>query len=564
MAAVTDDGVSPSRAIAIVISLGLVAHQIFRKYETYNIAVHVALLFGPPTLVIALALPSQWSIIHAALVLYSTYLATLATSVVLYRLSPLHPLARYPGPIGCRISKLYMGVVCIPGYQHKYIKALHERYGDVVRIGPNELSIRDASLVNPLMGSSGLPKGPHFIGRMLTDSALPMVGIQDTDVHLRRRKNWQRGMGPAAIKEYEQFIARRARQLLSRLEEQKGEVVIGNWINYLTYDFMSDMAFGGGSELLEAGHDEGNVWALLDEGMFIATFFGHMPWLGVYIGKIPAATGNLNILLNRCIECTVARVKKGSEKKDLFHYLNQEDLPDAPPVPIQQLVDDGVLAIIAGADTTSSAMTTIVYCLLTHPDVYERLQAEVDKYYPSGEDALSTKHHREMPYLNAVINEVLRVYPPVPGGSQRQVPPNGQGVLVGNLYIPPGTSFWCHIYSTQHDPRNFTDPSSFWPERWLLAAGDPSLPPSDPAARGFDRETLVHNEAGFLPFSHGPMNCVGKTLAMQEMRMVVCALLQRFRIRASESFDSGKFEKDYRDYFTAPRPEVPVLLEVRG
>ncbi|TFK81880.1 hypothetical protein K466DRAFT_462549, partial [Polyporus arcularius HHB13444] len=91
-------------------------------------------------------------------------------------------------------------------------------------------------------------------------------------------------------------------------------------------------------------------------------------------------------------------------------------------------------------------------------------------------------------------------------------------------------------------PRIFTDPSSFWSERWLLAAGDPSLPPSDSATRGFDRATLVHNETGFLPFSHGPMNCVGKTLAMQEMRMVVCALLQRFRVRASESLDSGNFE----------------------
>ena len=46
-----------------------------------------------------------------------------------------------------------------------------------------------------------------------------------------------------------------------------------------------------------------------------------MPWLGVYVGKIPAATGNLSILLNRCIECATARVQKGSEKKDLFPYL---------------------------------------------------------------------------------------------------------------------------------------------------------------------------------------------------------------------------------------------------
>ncbi len=74
-----------------------------------------------------------------------------------------------------------------------------------------------------------------FIGRMLSATGLPLVGIQDTDVHLRRRKNWQRGMGPAAIKEYEHFIARRARQLLSRLEEQKGELNIGTWINYLTF-----------------------------------------------------------------------------------------------------------------------------------------------------------------------------------------------------------------------------------------------------------------------------------------------------------------------------------------
>ena len=79
---------------------------------------------------------------------------------------------------------------------------------------------------------------------------------------------------------------------------------------------------------------------------------------------------------------------------------------------------------------------------------------------------------------------------------------------------------------------------------------------SDPAFR--------HDEAGFLPFSLGPMNCVGKALALQEMRTVVCALLQRFRVRARAGWDPASFEREYRDYFTAPRPEVPVVLEVRG
>ena len=82
---------------------------------------------------------------------------------------------------------------------------------------------------------------------------------------------------------------------------------------------------------------------------------------------------------------------------------NNEDLPDKTAPPVQHLVNDGILAIIAGADTTSIALTSITYCLLAHPDVYERLQAEIDKFYPAGENALDPKHHRDMPYLTAVM-----------------------------------------------------------------------------------------------------------------------------------------------------------------
>ena len=78
---------------------------------------------------------------------------------------------------------------------------------------------------------------------------------------------------------------------------------------------------------------------------------------------------------------------------------------------------------------------------------------------------------------------------------------------------------------------------------------------SDPAFR--------HDEAGFLPFSLGPMNCVGKALALQEMRMVVCAFFQRFRVRMKEGWDPRMYVANYRDYLAAQRPELPVVLEVR-
>lgn len=96
---------------------------------------------------------------------------------MLYRLSPWHPLASYPGPLPCKLSKLYMAYISQGEKQHLYLYNLHKRYGDIIRIGrklfisvyprpwlikrkgPNEVSIRSTDAIVPLLGPSGLPKG---------------------------------------------------------------------------------------------------------------------------------------------------------------------------------------------------------------------------------------------------------------------------------------------------------------------------------------------------------------------------------------------------------------------
>ena len=89
--------------------------------------------------------------------------------------------------------------------------------------------------------------------------------------------------------------------------------------------------------------------------------------------------------------------------KDNDHLQNHEDLPDAQPPPIAQVVSDGILAIVGGADTVSGALTSLFFCLMAYPDKYARLQAEVDQYYPPGSDVVDTKWHRDMKYLDAVM-----------------------------------------------------------------------------------------------------------------------------------------------------------------
>ncbi|KAI0628638.1 high nitrogen upregulated cytochrome P450 monooxygenase 2 [Trametes polyzona] len=551
-------------ALLWVVFMGLAGHQLFKRHETFNIYYHIVLLCVPP-LIGASLLAANVSILQGAYLSTATYLATLCCVTLVYRISPFHPLARYPGPLGCRLTKFWMASVSFTGRQHTYIKSLHERYGDIVRTGPNEVSIRDPTVVSTMLGPNGLPHGPMFYGKLLirTEKDMPVVGIMDIAEHLERRKPWARAFSASAMKEYEPMVAARAMQLVQALLRQEGEVNIGIFVNYFSYDIMCDMAFGGGSELLRDG-DTDNFWSLLESGLPPGTFISHVPWLGPYLARIPVVTADIHKVLAHSRYLTSTRMQGGSRRKDLFHYLNFEDQQDARPPSVEEVASEGILAIVAGADTTSSALASIFFCLATHAEAYKHLEEEVDRFYPPGQDPGDTRFHREMHYLTAVINETLRVYPSVPGGVQRHVPHRSKGATLGSIFLPPGTSVWLHTFSMTRDARNFfPGPDEFWPERWLLASGRISFADALATRPGLDKTAFMHNEGAYVPFSYGPMNCVGKNLAMLEMRVVVCAVLQRFRLRLREGWDPRTYDAGFKDYFVTTRPPVPVTLTPR-
>jgi len=192
---------------------------------------------------------------------------------------------------------------------------------------------------------------------------------------------------------------------------------------------------------------------------------------------------------------------------------------------------EAMAVTLAGSLPVAFALCNILCLLMQHPHVYKRLQDEVDSFYPPGENALDCKHHADMDFLNAVINETLRLHPAVPDGSQRTT--QGQGMTIDACYIPPYTSVRVYTWAIHRDPRNFSPfTEEFWPERWLIAE-DPSLFPFD------DKMPFIHNPNAFIPFSFGPANCVGKNLALKEMKMVLCHLLQQVDLRLAEGSNPG-------------------------
>lgn len=124
--------------------------------------------------------------------------------------------------------------------------------------------------------------------------------------------------------------------------------------------------------------------------------------------------------------------------------------------------------------------------------------------------------------------------------------------MVSHSHIPEGTQARIHFYSLQRDPTNFSYPDTWMPDRWLIAEG---LKES--------KEKLTHNANAFIPFSFGPSNCVGKNLALQEMRMVITFLVQKLIFSFPEGYDPLTYERNVEDQFVLKVPDLPVVVRRR-
>ncbi|KAF8205670.1 high nitrogen upregulated cytochrome P450 monooxygenase 2 [Mycena galopus ATCC 62051] len=537
--------------IPYAIILGLINHVYFNRFEPKSASGPlVALIVQPLLLLFILGVP--FSHIHV-LSAYIVFISTLCSSIAIYRISPWHPLAHIPGPTMHKITKFWSVWICSGGDQHIVNKRLHDQYGPFLRTGPNEVSIIHVDAVKAVLGTGGFQKGQcerhlfsgHYEPR--SDPNLPetfsLLSLRG-EPHANRRRIWNRGLSSESLNEYESILAKRVAQLVERLEGLSGAVDIAEWFSYFTFDFMGDMAFGGGFEMLRDGGDKDGLWTIIENGAKSLALVAHIPWLAPTLYLIPTATQGLRKLRKFGATCAGNRIKTGSKVKDLFFHLIDEAGMEKRKPTFAEVVADGVLSIIAGSDTTSIAVSSFVWFILRHPDIYRRVQDEVDSVYPDGESLLDTFKHDELRFLTACLNETMRLHPPVPTNGTRQVPRGGGRLIAGrqvhtHIYIPP--------YSLHRSAEYFSrSPDKFDPDRWLRQE------------KGSDE---VLNMAAFIPFSYGAANCVGKSLAWREMLMVTSTLLKKFNLRFADGFDSENWLNNLQDVFVTSIGG-PLLVEI--
>lgn len=193
---------------------------------------------------------------------------------------------------------------------------------------------------------------------------------------------------------------------------------------------------------------------------------------------------------------------------------------------------------IAGGETVATFLASTTYHLLKNPQALEKLTIAIRSTFDTYA-AIDARSAQQIPYLQAVISEGLRIAPPGSQGFPRISP----GTSIDGHWVPEGVEIYTSAWTVTHDSHNFKNPYEFRPERWL------------------DPESIDNREAS-QPFSLGPRGCLGRQLAYDEMAIVLAKMLWRFDIFISKS--EVDWERECRLYVMWSKPQLWVRFLERS
>jgi cytochrome P450 len=172
----------------------------------------------------------------------------------------------------------------------------------------------------------------------------------------------------------------------------------------------------------------------------------------------------------------------------------------------EEAAGEALLQVIAGSDTSATTIRTVMLSLQSNPVAYRKLQSEIDAAIEAGKvsSPIKDSEARQLPYLQAVIKEGLRILPPASGPFFKTVPEGGD--VINGMFVPAGTQIGSSPLAIHHSKKIFGDDAeTFRPERWLEADEE--------------RLALMANTLD-LVFHYGKYMCLGKSVAMMEFNKI--------------------------------------------
>ncbi|KAI3318071.1 isotrichodermin C-15 hydroxylase [Xylariaceae sp. AK1471] len=468
-----------------------------------------------------------------------------AVGLVVYRVF-FHPLAKYPGPLLAKITDAHQLYHAWKGDRHLEFWRQHERYGKIVRFGPNSLSFNSNGALKDIYGFKANVRKAAFYDAF----AHPVHNTHNTrdkNVHARKRRVLSQAFSDSAIKEMERYILANVRSFCEQIglgasEDRKGWTLpknMADWCNYLAMDILGDLSFGKAFHMLERPD---NRYAL--DLVSLATtrhlICGTMRLVEkLHLDKVlfrRIATGRAKYMAYSKAQLT-ERTKLGddTDRRDFFyHLLKARDPETGQGFAMPELWGESNLLIIAGSDTTSTAMAATLFYLVRNPHALQKASEEVRAKFRDVEEISQGPQLNSCTYLRACIDEAMRMSPSVGGIAPREVLPGGN--TIDGEFVPEGVVVGTPHYTVHHNAAYYPQPFKYAPERWVTGASASSKLAGGPIT---ERDVALAQSA-FCPFSIGPRGCIGKGLAYIELMTTLARVLFLYDLRKSADFDPAE------------------------
>lgn len=361
-----------------------------------------------------------------------------------------HPLSHIPGP------KL-AAATWIPYTRHQlngslvtWLKTLHARYGEVVRVSPTELSfISGETAWQDIYGfRTGKNKTPPYLKDRTWfpaagNGVYPIISA-DEATHSRVRRTLAHAFSDKALREQEGTIQSFVNLLVHRLGEQIEQstpiVDLSRWYNYTTFDVISDLTFGEPTYCLR--DNQYHAWVSLvfaaAKGVGIQACIRRYPILQKISQRfVPRdAVAKRAQFFSHVQQRTRDRITKNMGRPDFVsHILKNVEVGDE--LVEREIESNASIFMLAGTETTATSLAGVTYLLLKHPYALARIVEEVRGKFKT-QDEITVEKVTQCEYLVACLKESMRLYPPVATGFPRVVPKGGD--TISGYYVPEGVS----------------------------------------------------------------------------------------------------------------------------
>lgn len=460
---------------------------------------------------------------------------------VIYRLY-FHPLAQFPGPKLAAATgwyEFYHDIVKRGCFIWK-IQELHDKYGPIVRINPDELHIRDPDFYDELYAPASKKRDKYDRWTILAGAPESSFATVSHSLHRLRRSALNPYFSKRAVANTEPLIWDKVERLCQRFAAAvKTKEIIRFDAAYmaLTMDIITHYAYGESYNYL-AEDDFKLEWKeTVIGGSANGVFLRQFPWaLGILkatplsvlkvMNPEAAQLVSWQHMVRRQVDTILRNNREGKKATGtVFQAVIDSDLPPEEKS-ADRLQDEGQTLVGAGSETTAKTLSIITFYLNQDKTKLQKLRAELADVPLTPDGGSLLTRLEPLPYLTAVITEGLRL---MYGVTTRLPRVAHEPLIYREWQIPPNTPVSQSNYFVHMDPNIYPNPEEFLPERWIEA-----------------KEKGIHLDRYMVSFSKGSRQCVGINLAYAELYLTLSAIVRRFEFENFETtVDDVRIAYDY-------------------